>query len=69
MSPRMAGHISAPPTPISARQAISSPTSGTTPHSSENSAKIVAPTMNIRLRPSRSASRPPVTMSTPNSRA
>ena len=39
----MAGHISAPPTPISARHAISSPTSGTTPHSSENNAKIEAP--------------------------
>ncbi len=69
MSPRMAGHISAPPTPISARQAMSSPTSGTTPHSSEKKAKIEAPTMNMRLRPSMSASRPPVTISTPNSSA
>ena len=48
---------------------MSSPTSGTTPHSSENRAKIDAPVMNMRLRPSRSASRPPVTISTPNSSA
>ena len=41
VSPRMRqAHISAPPTPISARQAMSSPTSGATPHSSENTAKM-----------------------------
>ena len=65
----MAGHISAPPTPIRARLAISRSMVGARPHSSENTPKIVAPIKKIRLRPSRSASRPPVTISTPNTSA
>ena len=39
--------------------------SGASPPSSEKNAKIAAPTKKIRRRPSRSASRPPVTISTP----
>lgn len=59
----------APSTPISARQTISRVTVGMTPASSENSAKIDAPTMNIRFLPNMSASLPPVTISTPNTSA
>jgi hypothetical protein len=55
--------------PISERQAMSSPTLGTRPPINENTAKNVPPSKKIRLRPKRSASRPPVTISTPNTRA
>jgi hypothetical protein len=67
--PSTAGHIRAAPTPIRARQAMSRSISGIRPHSSENTPKMVAPIMKIRLRPSRSASRPPVTISAPNTSA
>jgi hypothetical protein len=61
--------MTAPPTPISARQMISSSTVGISPDKSEKNAKTEAPAMNARLRPNRSASLPPVTISTPNTRA
>ena len=67
--PSTAGHIIAPPTPISARQAISQSSSCAAPASSEKPAKIAAPMKNTRRRPSMSASRPPVTISTPNTSA
>jgi hypothetical protein len=63
--PRVAGHISAPPIPISARQAISTQASGASPPSSEKKAKTTAPRKKIRRRPSKSARRPPVTIRTP----
>ena len=59
----------APPTPMRPRQAISHSSSWATPPSSENRAKIAAPKKNIRRRPNMSASRPPVTISTPNTSA
>ena len=64
--PRMAGHMSAPPMPISARAEISHQVSWARPPRSEKPAKMIAPTMKIRLRPKMSASRPPTTISTPN---
>jgi len=59
---RTAGHINAPPTHMSARATMSRNALGAIPASKE---KIVAPARNIRRRPYRSASRPPVTMKTP----
>ena len=67
--PRIAGHISAPPMPCSARQAISQSADWAAPPSSEKPAKNAAPTKKMRLRPNMSASRPPVTMSTPKTSA
>jgi hypothetical protein len=64
--PRIAGHMSAPPMPMSARHARSHTTPGAAPPSAENPAKIAAPATNARRRPKVSARRPPVTMSTPN---
>jgi hypothetical protein len=67
--PSTAGHISAPPTPISARAPSSTGSDGASAAIAENSAKIPAPTKNIRRRPKLSARRPPVTMSTPKTSA
>ena len=67
--PKTAGHIIAPPTPISARQAISQMSLCANPPSTEKAAKMAAPMKKIRRRPSMSASRPPVTMSTPKTSA
>ena len=67
--PSTAGHIIAPPMPIRARQAISQSSSCAAPPSTEKAAKIAAPMKKMRRRPSMSASRPPVTISTPNTRA
>ncbi len=67
--PRIAGHISAPPIAIPPRQKMSAVTLGMTPAINEKAAKIVVPIMKMRLRPKRSARRPPVTMRTPKTRA
>ena len=67
--PIMAGHISAPPAPITARHAISVMASGASPPARENTAKIPAPMKKTVRRPSMSARRPPVTMTTPNTTA
>ena len=67
--PRTAGHIIAPPMPISARQTISQMSLWAAPPSTEKAEKIAAPTKKMRRRPSMSASRPPVTISTPNTSA
>jgi hypothetical protein len=48
---RLPGVSSAPPTPCSARAAISTCTLGATPHSSEASANHAVPIMNILRRP------------------
>ncbi len=69
MRPSTAGHMTAPPTPISARQMITRMAVGMSPVSSEKNPNTAAPARNTRLRPSRSASRPPVTISTPNTSA
>jgi hypothetical protein len=67
--PSTAGHIMAPPMPISARQAISQSSSCAAPPRTEKKAKIAAPMKNTRRRPIMSASRPPVTISTPKTSA
>ena len=67
--PRTAGHMIAPPTPISARAASRTPSDGAIAATAENAAKIPAPTKNSRRRPNMSASRPPVTINTPNTSA
>jgi hypothetical protein len=67
--PSTAGHIIAPPMPMSARHTISHTALGATAASSENPTKIAEPTKKTRRRPSVSARRPPVTMSTPKIRA
>ena len=67
--PSTAGHIIAPPIPMSARVAISQSTLCEAPPSTEKPAKIAEPTKKIRRRPKRSASRPPVTMRTPKTSA
>ena len=63
--PRIAGHISAPPMPISERVAISQVSLGAAPPSADIEAKIAAPRKKARRRPNMSASRPPVTIITP----
>ena len=67
--PRIAGHISAPPMPMRPRHTINGTTLGMRPAASEKTAKKPAPIMKMRLRPNRSARRPPVTISTPNTSA
>ena len=67
--PRTAGHIIAPPTPMSPRQTISQMSLWAAPASSEKPAKMPAPMKKTRRRPSMSASRPPVTISTPKTSA
>ena len=67
--PRMAGHISAPPTPIAARAAISQYSFCAAPPSTDIVTKIAVPTKKARRRPNRSASLPPVTISIPNTSA
>jgi hypothetical protein len=61
--------MSAPPAPITARHAISVMASGASPPTKENTAKIAAPMQNTVRRPSMSARRPPVTMTTPKTTA
>ena len=63
--PRIAGHISAPPTPIPIRAAISTSALGAIAPSAEKAAKIAVPMKKISRRPSMSASRPPVTRPMP----
>ena len=64
--PRMAGHIIAPPMPMMKRQASSNPMFGAIPPIREKAAKMAVPRKKMRLRPNMSASRPPVTIATPN---
>ena len=54
-----AGETSAPPRPCRARPAISIPMDWARPLSSEAAENRTTPAMNRRLRPSRSAARPP----------
>src|SRR5580765_4256172 len=56
---RAAGEMIAPPSPCTARDAISIPSDCASPHASEASVNSATPTMNTRRRPSRSAARPP----------
>ncbi len=60
----VAGLINAAPTPCTARAAISVSPFVARPHASEESVKTTRPRMKIRRRPMRSASFPPLSMST-----
>jgi hypothetical protein len=64
--PRIAGHISAPPTPIPTLVAISQGEVWATAPSSEKPANSAAPMKKTRRRPNTSARRPPVTIAIPN---
>ena len=59
MIARLPGVSSAPPTPCSARAAISTPTDGATAHSAEATVNQAMPITNTRRRPMRSPSAPP----------
>jgi hypothetical protein len=56
------GTITAPVSPCTSRAATSSPGDWARPHSSDATANVITPIMNIRRYPNRSPSRPPVTM-------
>ncbi len=58
--------VIAPPTPCSARAAISTPGEVATPHSTDATVNTARPAVNIRLRPTRSPSRPASSNSPPN---
>ena len=60
---KLPGVRSAPPTPCTARAAMSCPTLGASPHHTEAAVKTTTPTKNTRLRPKRSPSEPPVRIS------
>ncbi len=55
----LAGAVNAAAAPLTNRAAISSPGSLTSPPSTDTSAKTASAIRNTRLRPSRSAARPP----------
>ena len=63
---RAAGEMIAPPSPCTARDAISIPSDCASPHASEASVNSATPTMNTRRRPSKSAARPPSSRKPPN---
>ena len=60
----VAGFISADPAPCTTRAPIRKPALGASPHASEAAVKITSPTMKMNRRPKRSASLPPVSIST-----
>ena len=61
----VAGFIIAAPTPCTTRAAISISALPARPQASDDAVKIASPTTNMRRRPSRSASLPPVSISAP----
>ena len=61
-----AGASSAPPRPCSARVTINASADQASPESSEPTVNTATPAMNSRLRPSRSARRPPSSSVPPN---
>ena len=63
---RPAGANSAPPSPCSARKAISEPSDQEMPHRSELTENTARPAMNTRRRPKTSARRPPSSSTPPN---
>ena len=65
----VAGFMSAEPTPWTTRAPISQLALGARPQASDEAVKMRRPAMKMRRRPSRSASFPPVSMSTANVRA
>ena len=56
----------AAPTPCTKRAAISAASLPANPHSSDAAVKIAMPMRNMRVRPTRSASRPPSSRKLPN---
>ena len=62
----VAGFISAAPTPCTTRAPISTLALLAKPQKNDDAVKMTSPAMNIRRRPSMSASFPPVRSSTPN---
>jgi hypothetical protein len=62
----VAGFISAAPTPWTTRAPISPLALLANPQKNDDPVKMTSPAMNILLRPSMSASFPPVSSSTPN---
>jgi len=62
----VAGEMIAAPTPCTARAATSTPIELASPHTSDAPENTTSPTMNMRLRPSRSAARPPSSSNPPN---
>src|SRR5437764_6720709 len=66
MIERVAGFISAAPTPCTVRAAISEPAPPARPHQRDAPVKISSPATKILRRPIMSASFPPVRSSTPN---
>jgi len=69
MIERAEGERIAAPSPCTARAAISCPSEFERPQASEASVNSTTPNMKIRLRPSRSAARPPRSRKPPNVRA
>ena len=62
----VAGEMIAAPTPCTARAPTSTPIEPASPQTSDAAEKTTIPTMNIRLRPSRSPARPPSSRKPPN---
>ena len=62
----VAGEMIAAPRPCTARDATSVPVEFASPHTSDAIEKSTSPDMNIRLRPRRSAARPPSRRKPPN---
>ena len=69
MIERVAGFISAAPSPWTTRAAISRFALPARPQASDEPVKMMRPATKIRRRPSRSASLPPVSMNAPKVRA
>ena len=63
---KAAGVIAAAPRPCTARAAINVAPEDASPHAKEASVKMATPASSTRLRPSRSANRPPSNSSVPN---
>ena len=64
MIERVAGFMRADPTPWTTRAPIKNPPLGASPHASEAPVKMASPAIKMNRRPRRSASFPPVSMST-----
>ena len=63
---RAAGEMIAAPRPWTARAATSVPVEFESPHANDAAANTISPTMKIRRRPNRSATRPPSSRNPPN---
>jgi hypothetical protein len=68
MMDKVAGMMSAPPTPIDARVAINTPADGAKADATDPIAKVSSPAFNARLRPKRSPRAPMVSNRPANTR-